>query len=404
MRVMPWDLSAFVGRTREREQLVGALADESEVAQLHTLYGVAGAGKTRLARVVAVDAAGGFPGGTLFAEGGPDALVAALGAPTGGDPVERVAHALGNRDRTLCVLDQAGALDPDLVTALPAWLASGAHAFVVAARTPIDLRGARRLEVAALAPADGIELLRRRMAELGAGEPPPAEVAARLVDQVEGLPLGIELCAGALALRSAESLFNSLGALESADADRPARHRSLERAAEDTWCWLDAADREALLVASVFAASFSREDFDALAAARSLDRLVARGLVARSGQESMAWPAGSTSSTRASTPAPSPACSPGSAPTRRLASTDACTPPGGRPNRPPACAGSTAGSTGRTPIKIDAAWRRAWWSSSGRPRRARPGSPSISRAPPAPRSSRPTPSRSTAAWTSVPAR
>ena len=67
-RVMPWDLSAFVGRERERAALSGALAADDEAPQLHTLHGLAGAGKTRLARVVAGQVARAFPGGRIFCE------------------------------------------------------------------------------------------------------------------------------------------------------------------------------------------------------------------------------------------------------------------------------------------------------------------------------------------------
>jgi len=282
-RVMPWDLSAFVGRERERAALSGALAADDEAPQLHTLHGLAGAGKTRLARVVAGQVARAFPGGRIFCEldQGLESLAVALDAPAGDDIGERIAGALTLRERTLCLLDHAGAVHPALAAALPAWLSAGAHAFVVTSRAPLELRGARRLEIGPLDEAGAVELLARRLEELG--RPPlDAGAARRLVDEVGRLPLGIELCAGGLGERSAESLLEPLGGLQSAQSDVPERHRSLERVAADTWGLLDLDGRHALAVASVFDGEFSLDDHAALGG-EGLERLVALGLVARSG-------------------------------------------------------------------------------------------------------------------------
>ncbi|HEY8144010.1 MAG TPA: hypothetical protein VIG06_15095 [Kofleriaceae bacterium] len=264
-RVMPWDLSAFVGRVSEREALSRALGADDGAPQLHTLHGMAGAGKTRLARVIAGALGAAFPGGRVFCEldQGLEPLAAALGAPAGDDTVERIGNALALCERTLCVLDHAGAVHPALPAALPTWLSAGAHAFVVTSRAPLELRGARRLEIGPLEQAAALELLARRTEELGR---PPVDAAAarRLVDAVGGLPLAIELCAGAVG------------------EDVPARHRSLERVAADIWRFLDLDARHGLAVASVFDGDFSPEDFAALGA-EGLDRLVAEGLVAGSG-------------------------------------------------------------------------------------------------------------------------
>ncbi len=269
-RVLPWDLSAFVGRARERAALGGALGGDDGAPQLHTLYGVAGAGKTRLARFVARELAAAFPGGPIFCEldAGLDALATELGAPAGDDAVERIASALVLRERTLCVLDHAGAARPSLPAALPAWLSAGAHAFVVTSREPLALRGARRLEVGPLEQADALELLARRTDEIG--RPPVSDEAARrLVEAVGGLPLAIELCAGALGGAS--------------PVDLPERHRGLASLANDIWISLELVARHGLAVASVFAGDFSPEDFAALGG-EQLERLVASGLVARSGE------------------------------------------------------------------------------------------------------------------------
>jgi tetratricopeptide (TPR) repeat protein len=264
-RVMPWDLSAFVGRVGERAALCRALGADDGAPQLHSLHGMAGAGKTRLARVVAAELGAAFPGGRVFCDldQGLETLAAALGAPAGDDTGERIASALTLRERTLCVLDHAGAVHPGLPAALPAWLSAGAHAFVVTSRAPLELRGARRLEVGPLEEVAALELLARRTEELGR---PPVDAAAarRLVDAIGGLPLAIELCAGAVG------------------EDVPERQRSLERVAADIWRSLEVDARHGLAVASVFAGDFSPADFAALGG-EGLDRLVTHGLVARSG-------------------------------------------------------------------------------------------------------------------------
>jgi hypothetical protein len=274
-RVMPWDLTAFVGRQREREALEATLAADGGGPQLHSLSGIAGAGKTRLARVVAGQVAGAFPGGRIFCEldGGLEALAVELGAPGGDDTGERIGNALALRDRTLCVLDHAGAASSDLPAALPAWLSAGAHAFVVTSRAPLEVRGARRLELGPLDEADAIELLARRLEELG--RPPIAEaVARRLVDEVGRLPLGIELCAGEPGAKPAQ--------VATSQADVPERHRSLDRVAADIWRALDPDARHGLAVASTFDEDFTLADFAALGG-ESIEPLVRQGLVARAG-------------------------------------------------------------------------------------------------------------------------
>ncbi len=281
-RLLPWDLSAFVGRAREQAALSGGLAAEDEAPQLHTLHGPAGAGKTRLARVVAGQVGAAFPGGRIFCEldQGLEPLAAALGAPAGDDTGERIANALTLRERTLCVLDHAGSAYAGLPEALTAWLSAGAHAFVVTSRAPLERRGARRLEIGPLAEAEALELLARRLEELGR-RPVDVAVARRLVDLVGRLALGVELVAGALGERSAESLLESQGALSTVQSDVPERHRSLERIAADTWRTIDLDARHGLAVASLFDDAFSPEDYAALGG-EGLERLVALGLAARS--------------------------------------------------------------------------------------------------------------------------
>ena len=107
---LPEQLTSFVGRGREREQVRDALGS----ARLLVLTGAGGAGKTRLARQVAADAAESFPDGGWWVELAPLAeaelvgaeLARALGVrPLPGRTQAQAAATRLENDRALVVLD-----------------------------------------------------------------------------------------------------------------------------------------------------------------------------------------------------------------------------------------------------------------------------------------------------------
>ncbi|MGH3089053.1 MAG: ATP-binding protein, partial [Rubrobacteraceae bacterium] len=91
---LPHDLTSFIGREREVEEVCGLLSEN----RLLTLTGSGGCGKTRLALTVARKLSGEFEGGVWFVE------LASLSDPS---LVSRaVAGALSIRERPGCPLDE----------------------------------------------------------------------------------------------------------------------------------------------------------------------------------------------------------------------------------------------------------------------------------------------------------
>jgi predicted ATPase len=110
---------------------------------------------------------------------------------------------------------------------------------------------------------------------------------ARICYLVDGLPLGIELAAGWLALLSpaeiAEEIARSLDFLETEQRDVPERQRSLRSVFDYTWDLLSEAERGIFARLSIFSGGFSREAAQAVAGAglRDLMGLVTKSLLWR---------------------------------------------------------------------------------------------------------------------------
>jgi predicted ATPase/DNA-binding SARP family transcriptional activator/tetratricopeptide (TPR) repeat protein len=109
----------------------------------------------------------------------------------------------------------------------------------------------------------------------------------RICHLVDGLPLGIELAAGWLALLSpaeiAEEIARSLDFLETEQRDVPERQRSLRSVFNYTWDLLSEAERRIFARLSIFSGGFSREAAQAVAGAglRDLMGLVTKSLLWR---------------------------------------------------------------------------------------------------------------------------
>ncbi|MBK8988958.1 MAG: AAA family ATPase [Chloroflexi bacterium] len=110
---------------------------------------------------------------------------------------------------------------------------------------------------------------------------------ARICSLVDGLPLGIELAAGWLALLSpaeiADEIARSLDFLETEQYDVPQRQRSLRSVFNYTWDLLSEAERLTFAQLSIFSGGFSREAAQAVAGAslRDLMGLVTKSLLWR---------------------------------------------------------------------------------------------------------------------------
>lgn len=311
---LPQPPTSFVGRLAEMSHLIRTLTKPT--CHVLTLTGAGGAGKTRLA----IEAARQFEDQT----GNRAYFVSLLGAETGDQAVNAIAKAIGltllNPEQApiliaeklgevsvLLVLDNAESLlvtDGDRfvarLNALSQMLPNGR--FLTTSRQPLQAQQEWVLPLAGLTlphPSqnltpdqwqnfDGLRLFAERAQQ--------ANVAFRLnqrninnviaiCQQLDGLPLALELAAAQTAQRSTAAILEEL--TESADLvvadwrDLPLRHRSLRAVFEQSWALLSAEEQMALQQTAVFRNGFSRAAARAVLedGSQHLQSLVAKSLL-----------------------------------------------------------------------------------------------------------------------------
>ncbi|MCX4099054.1 tetratricopeptide repeat protein [Nocardia sp. alder85J] len=238
--VLRRDVGVFVGRERELAAILRAM-EAASGAPVHTVDGMAGAGKTALATRAAHLLADRFPDGRFFVAldahtpGRPvvtafDALGTLLGN-LGIDPAHIPPTVEGRRDlwqgwaasrRVLLILDDAR--DAAQVEPL---IPAGPHcsALITSRRRMMDLDGAVPISLGSLDPAEAADLFRVAAGRAAAG--PEADAVATLTRLCGQLPLAIVLLAGRLAHHRAWSVTDLATELAAA------RHRLGELQAGD---------------------------------------------------------------------------------------------------------------------------------------------------------------------------
>jgi predicted ATPase/DNA-binding CsgD family transcriptional regulator len=299
--------SVFVGRHRELALLQGLL----DVAQLVTLTGVGGAGKTRLSLRAAnlyVESTG-VDGWFVSLESVhdaqrlPRAVVRALGLAdqSARDPLDVVIEALRDRPAILVIdncehiIDAAASFIDELLLALPDLTV------LATSRRPLELDGERVFAVPPLSAEpvvgttpdhlpDAVSLLvaRARAAdaafELG---PHDAESAAELCRALDGLPLAIELAATRLRTLSITDLTSRLSSrfelLRGGSRSAVSRQRTLRAVVDWSYELCTPEQRELWCALSVFAGPFDLAAASAVAGGsdvlNALDELVAQSVV-----------------------------------------------------------------------------------------------------------------------------
>lgn len=273
-RVRPADRHNLVPPT---SPMVGRDADVAAVTALLgpgavvTVVGPGGVGKTRLAIEVAVAAAPRWPDGVWFVDLAPvtseSALVVAItqavGAPAapGADAWEQVSEHLRGLEM-LVVLDNCEHLVEPVARVVSRLLRQGGRIGVLAtSRIHLGLRveNVHRLGPLTAGPEGnpGVELFLRRAspsATFDLGE------VTRLVEELDGLPLAIELAAArTTALSPSEILArlrSTISVLASRDPELPERQRSLDRLLDWSVNLLPAPARGVLFELGAFAGGF----------------------------------------------------------------------------------------------------------------------------------------------------
>lgn len=294
---IPTARTTFVGRAAEREAVLGALG----AARVVTLLGPGGVGKTRLASVVAKDAAAGFPLGGAFVDLVPvrdgyvwQAVAAALGvAERAQQPLEQAVKERLERGRSLLVLDNC----EHLVDAVAGFVEEvSAHCpdttVLATSRERIGVSGERIVPVAPLPLTSDAELLfTDRATEVDPSFAADPAVVAELCARLDGMPLAIELAAARSASLGTDVLLHGLDdALRLLTGGRGAaeRHRSLRAVLDWSYRLLDADEQRMFRRLGAFSGGFDlaavvavAADGDVSAAADLIGRLADKSLAVR---------------------------------------------------------------------------------------------------------------------------
>jgi predicted ATPase/class 3 adenylate cyclase/DNA-binding CsgD family transcriptional regulator len=295
---LPGQLTSFVGRERELDDVRGALA----TTRLLTLTGAGGCGKTRLALQATADSLERWPDGAWWIELAPltedaligSALAGVLGAPEvpGRNALEAAVDHLAG-DRALVVLDNcehlleaaAGVAESLLqgcpeVTVLatsrvPLGVGGEAHWRVPSLSLPAE-RGSAPVE--ALTQYDAVRLFIERAVKVRpnfAVTNANAPAVAQICRDLDGIPLAIELAAARVRMLSpgqiAAGLDDRFRLLTGGARSAMPRQQTL-RASVD-WSHALLSDKERLLFRrlAVFAGGFTLEAVEQVCGDRDLD-------------------------------------------------------------------------------------------------------------------------------------
>ena len=289
---LPRQLTSFIGRERELQDLEGLLAR----SHLLTLTGPGGSGKTRLGLQLAAQVADRFPDGVYFVPlapvGNPDLVLSSIAQGVGlrdvGDrPLpDRLGNHLANA-RVLILLDNFEHLIAAAPVVAHILQATVALRFVVTSRAPLHLTGEQEYEVpplqvpdpqcATAAAAACCESVRLFTERASAAQPAfvldeqNAAVIAGITRMLDGLPLAVELAAARVKLLPPAALLarleHSLPLLVGGARDLPERQQTLRGTIAWSYGLLGSGARRLLAACSVFRGGISLEGAESVCAA-----------------------------------------------------------------------------------------------------------------------------------------
>ena len=268
-------LTTFVGRAAELEGVAAALAD----GQLVTIVGPGGVGKTRLATEIALradvaarwvaldsveDSAGVLP-----------AIAAALGVAE-----EQIDTWIATQPMVL-VLDNCEQVVDTVAQVVENLLSrSPALRILATSREVLGIGGERPWPLAGLPTEDATTLF-----EVRAPDTVGDAALASLCEELDGLPLAIELAAARTSVLSpaeiASRLGDRFGVLSHGGRTAVPRHQTLRALVDWSYELLFEDERRALAALSVFRSRFTMDDAEAVCTAVGLDRADVIDIVGR---------------------------------------------------------------------------------------------------------------------------
>src|SRR5512133_3075059 len=288
---LPVAATPFLGRDEELREVV-ELVRRADV-RLCTLTGPGGTGKTRLALQAAAEAATDFLDGVWWVPLAPvrdPTLVLSTVATTldvqeqaGASLAETMTTALSGK-RALLLLDNAEHLLPDVAGAVASLRDVRGPKLLVTSRERLRLQGEHAWSVPALEESDGVTLFTTRAR---AADPSftPSSAVARLCDELDNLPLALELAAAHVTLFSPEQLLERLGQRLDLTGDRDVDPRQQTLRATIAWSYDLLSPDEQQLFARLagFAGGCTYEAAEAICKAdpRTLQALIDKSLVRR---------------------------------------------------------------------------------------------------------------------------
>jgi predicted ATPase len=210
------------------------------------------------------------------------ALGLRIGSPSAEGAEREIGAALAAR-QALLFLDDCDQVAAELGVVLSGWLARAPSVRIVASsRVPFDVSLERAVDVPPLDRDAACRLFEARAEQwtgISVSERPEVE---RIVDELDRIPLAIELAACRADLFSPEELLEEVsratGLLEGGRRDAPERHRSLDAAIRWSWDLLRDRDRELLGRSAAFAGDFDHAAARAVLGEPGEERQVADGL------------------------------------------------------------------------------------------------------------------------------
>jgi predicted ATPase/DNA-binding SARP family transcriptional activator len=259
---LPAAVSSFVGREAELAEVIAQVGDR----RLVTLVGPGGAGKTRLALEAAGRMGASFVDGAWLVELAPlrdgADVWAATASAFGLDDSARLESFVAER-RILLVLDNCEHVIHDAAVVADRLLRAGGGTTILAtSRERLGVTGELLLTVEPLAADDASALFleRARAVGLAATDADQASTIARICDDLDRLPLALELAAArtrSLSLHDiAERVGDRFGLLTGGDRTAQPRHQSLRGVVDWSYELLFTEEQRVFRQLSVFAGGF----------------------------------------------------------------------------------------------------------------------------------------------------